>query len=164
MIPGAEAGEPNLYGEIGEGLKTVWGHPLLRASAAVVSCCTTWAAGCSPPCGKLLLHEPRPGLQPGRADPPSGAVGGIASFAGAALAPPPVAALGGPGWRMAVGPGCGRPFRAFLSRWASGAPSAFGGYAWASPKLGDGFFTRLTRSTWSACGRAFTQARCLGRR
>ena len=144
IIPAAEAGEPNLYNEIGEGLKTVWGHPLLRASAAVE-----------------LLHNLGGGVFAALVAvlTPIWAVGGIASFAGAALAPR-LSTRWGAGLAMAVGLGVAGLSGLFIPL-ASGA-TLLSGVCLAIAQLGDGFFTVYQINVVSLW-QSITHERLLGR-
>jgi len=151
-----QAGEPNLYNEIGEGLKTVWGHPLLRASAAVE---LLHNLGGGVFAALVVLYMSRGlGFNPAVLT-PIWAVGGLSSFAGAALAPR-LSTRWGAGLAMAVGLGVAGLSGLFIPL-ASGATLLSGVYL-AIAQLGDGFFTVYQINVVSLW-QSITQARLLGR-
>jgi Na+/melibiose symporter-like transporter len=156
IIPAPEAGEPNLYHEIGEGLKTVWDHPLLRASAAVE---LLHNLGGGVFAALVVLYMSRGlGFNPAVLT-PIWAVGGIASFAGAALAPR-VSLRWGSGLAMAVGLGVAGLSGIFILL-ASGA-TLFSAACLGIGQLGDGFFTVYQINVVSLW-QSITHARLLGR-
>ena len=135
MVPATEAVEPNLYGEIGEGLKTVWGQPLLRASAAVE---LLHNLGGGVFAALVVLYMSRGlGFNPAVLT-PIWAIGGISSFVGAALAPRVSLRLGA-GLAMALGLGIAGISSIFIPL-ASGA-TLLSGVCLGIAQLGDGFFT-----------------------
>jgi Na+/melibiose symporter-like transporter len=152
----ADAGEPNLYNEIGEGLKTVWGHPLLRASAAVE---LLHNLGNGVFAALVVLYMSRGlGFNPAVLT-PIWAIGGMASFFGAALAPR-LSLRWGAGLAMAVGLGVAGISGLFIPL-ASGA-SLFSGICLGIAQLGDGFFT-VYQINLVSLWQSITQARLLGR-
>jgi predicted MFS family arabinose efflux permease len=156
VIPAAEAAEPNLYHEIGEGLKTVWGHPLLRASAAVE---LLHNLGNGVFAALVVLYMSRGlGFNPAVLT-PIWAVGGVASFFGAALAPR-VSLRWGAGLAMAVGLGVAGMSSLFILL-ASGATLLSAAFL-AIAQLGDGFFTVYQINVVSLW-QSITEARLLGR-
>jgi MFS family permease len=82
--PAVMAQQPDLRREVGEGLKAVWGHPLLRASAFVLPI-VGLSDGMYGAVVVLFMSQGL-GFNPGLLG-MIWAVGGISSFAGAALAP-----------------------------------------------------------------------------
>ena len=156
IIPAAQAGEPNLYGEIGEGLKTVWDHPLLRASAAVE---LLHNLGNGVFAALVVLYMSRGlGFNPAVLT-PIWAVGGLSSFAGAALAPR-LSLRWGAGLAMAVGLGVAGLSGLFILL-ASGA-TLFSGICLGIAQLGDGFFTVYQINVVSLW-QSVTHERLLGR-
>ena len=156
VIPATEAGEPNLYHEIGEGLKTVWGHPLLRASAAVE---LLHNLGNGVFAALVVLYMSRGlGFNPAVLT-PIWAVGGLSSFAGAALAPR-LSLRWGAGLAMAVGLGVAGLSGLFILL-ASGA-TLFSGICLGIAQLGDGFFTVYQINVVSLW-QSVTHERLLGR-
>jgi MFS family permease len=153
LIP---AGEPNLYGEIGEGLKKVWRHPLLRASAAVE---LMHNLGGGVFAALVVLYMSRGlGFNPGVLT-PIWAVGGLASFAGAAMAPRVSQRLGA-GLAMALGLGVAG-VSSFFVPLASGATLLSAAFL-AIAQLGDGFFT-LYQVNVVSLWQSITDERLLGR-
>jgi predicted MFS family arabinose efflux permease len=151
-----QAGEPNLYGEIGEGLKTVWGHPLLRASAAVE---LLHNLGNGVFAALVVLYMSRGlGFSPAVLT-PIWAVGGLSSFAGAALAPR-LSLRWGAGLAMAVGLGVAGLSGLFIPL-ASGA-TLLSGICLGIAQLGDGFFTVYQINVVSLW-QSITHERLLGR-
>ena len=148
--------EPNLYNEIGEGLKTVWGHPLLRASAAVELLHNLGGGVFS---ALVVLYMSRGlGFNPAVLT-PIWAVGGVSSFVGAALAPR-LSVRWGAGWIMALGLGVSGISSLFIPL-ASGA-TLLSGVFLAIAQLGDGFFTVYQINVVSLW-QSITHARLLGR-
>jgi MFS family permease len=137
-VPAAQAAESNLAAlgnEIGEGLKTVWGHPLLRASAAVE---LLHNLGGGVFAALVVLYMSRGlGFNPAVLT-PIWAVGGVASFFGAALAPR-LSQRWGAGPAMAAGLGVAGLSGLFIPL-ASGATLLSAAFL-AIAQLGDGFFT-----------------------
>jgi len=150
------AGESDLYNEIGEGLKTVWCHPLLRASAAVE---LLHNLGNGVFAALVVLYMSRGlGFNPAVLT-PIWAVGGVSSFFGAALAPR-VSMRWGAGWVMALGLGVAGLSSLFIPL-ASGATLLSAAFL-AIAQLGDGFFTVYQINVVSLW-QSITHARLLGR-
>jgi len=153
LVPAAE---PNLYGEIGEGLKTVWRHPLLRAGAAVE---LLHNLGGGVFAALVVLYMSRGlGFNPGVLT-MIWAVGGVASFAGAALAPRVSLRLGA-GMAMALGLGVAG-ISSFFIPLASGATLLSAAFLIIA-QLGDGFFTVYQINVVSLW-QSITEERLLGR-
>ena len=153
LIPAAE---PDLYNEIGEGLKTVWCHPLLRASAAVE---LLHNLGGGVFAALVVLYMSRGlGFNPAVLT-PIWAVGGISSFVGAALAPR-LSLRWGAGWVMALGLGIAGMSSLFIPL-ASGA-TLLSAACLAIAQLGDGFFTVYQINVVSLW-QSITHERLLGR-
>ena len=153
LVPTAD---PNLYGEIGEGLKTVWRHPLLRASAAVE---LLHNLGGGVFAALVVLYMSRGlGFNPGVLT-MIWAIGGLASFAGAALAPRVSKSLGA-GLAMALGMGI-FGVSSFFIPLSSGATLLSAAFL-VIAQLGDGFYTVYQINVVSLW-QSITEERLLGR-